>query len=161
MTEVTFQKFVECKESHELEQIKEEILNGGYRSLYRFIGEFREAIKTYDDKDKDLMEHAVEKARQVFPNPGSISPSWQNIWGDFSQICKIKNEVFSQIPEQTRDGEWQVLMDNPYTHQDVVCYPGLSFLEATYLYSYFRISLNKNEVIRIQKVQTLISDHGD
>lgn len=161
MSENTFQTFVETEDLHELDQLQKRLLDGGYRSLYLFIREFRELLKSYEDEDAQKIELLIQKARKLLPDPGAISPSWQNVWEEFSQICQIKNKLFNQIPVHTRDGEWQVIMDNPFTNQDVVCYPGLTFLEAAYLYSYFRTSLNKHEIIRLQKIETLISEHGD
>ena len=51
-------------------------------------------------------------------------------------------------------------MDNPYTNENIVCYPGLSFIEAAYLYSYFMVNLAKNEYIRLQKVVNLLISSG-
>ena len=68
--------------------------------------------------------------------------------------------VYRKVPPGDREGEWQILMDNPYTNQEVVCYPGLTFDDAANLFAYFRPNLVKNEYLRMQKVSTAITEHG-
>jgi hypothetical protein len=69
--------------------------------------------------------------------------------------------VLSCIPAEDRAGEWQVLIDNPYVPQQVVCYPALTFLDAAYMYGYFQRELKPHECLRLQKVTHLLIKNGD
>jgi hypothetical protein len=64
------------------------------------------------------------------------------------------------VPPDQRGGEWQVILDNPHTIQEIVCHPGLTFDDAAYLFSYFRPGLERNEYIRLQKIQNMIVQVG-
>lgn len=161
MSESAFHQYMQA-ESEELEQTySEQIVQGGYFSFFRFIEDFRTELKTYGDDGIATIRRKLSRARELFPEPQRFSPSWSSIWDEFEVILSSKNGVLSAIPPTGRNGEWQVLLDNPYSHQQVVCYPGLSFLEAAYLYGYFQRELKPNEVLRLQKVSELISVNGD
>lgn len=75
-------------------------------------------------------------------------------------MIATKIQVLQTIHKEDRDGEWQVIIDNPFAIQEVVCYPALNFLDAAYLYAYFRPDLEKNEYLRLQKIQTLVMEFG-
>ncbi|MNR53601.1 hypothetical protein D3C85_1736400 [compost metagenome] len=89
-----------------------------------------------------------------------FSPSWETIWPEIELTIAAKRNIYTNIPHADRAGEWQVIMDNPLVVQEVVCYPGLSFEDAAYLYAYFRPQLEKSEYIRLQKIQTVIQEIG-
>jgi hypothetical protein len=107
------------------------------------------------------VREALSKARRILPQPGRLSPSWEHLWEQMERWLADKEEVLRQVPREARDGEWQIVMDNPYSHDAVVCYPGLPFIEAAFLYAYFRAGLKKNEYIRLQKVVNLIMTYGE
>ncbi len=160
MSESAFLHYMRT-ESEELEQTySERIAQEGYFSFYRFIEDFRTELKTYGDDRIATIGRKLSRARELFPEPQRFSPSWNAVWDEFELIFVIKNDVLAAIPLTGRDGEWQILLDNPYSHQQVVCYPGLSFLEAAYLYGYFQRELKPNEVLRLQKVSNLLSVNG-
>ena len=144
----------------QLKQLSQELLQGGYSAVFRFVEQFRERIKTFGDEEIEKMQQLITKGETFLPEPGAVSPSWQDLWEHFRLVTDYKINALKTIPASERDGEWQVLLDNPYTHQDIVCYPGLTFAEAAYLYGYFRSDLKKNEYIRMQKVQNLIMEFG-
>lgn len=160
LTTNLFDRFAETSDEHELSAIREQLEAGGYSDFYRFLEHFRERLKRYGDEEAEQIRDLIQKARETFPNPGSISPSWQDIWGEFACIHEHKTQVLKKIPASEREGEWQILIDNPYTNREIACYPGLSFEEAAYLYGYFHHDLNQNEYIRLQKIQTVIMDYG-
>jgi len=149
-------------EPEELEQTYSEMIDrDGYFSFYRFIEDFREGLKTYSDGDIPLYRRKLSRARELFPQPQRHSPSWSAVWDEFERIFSVKNDVLAGIPLANRNGEWQILIDNPYSHQPVVCYPSLPFLEAAYLYGYFNQELKPNEILRLQKITDLLSATGD
>ncbi len=152
-----FQKFEEAETESELRAIAASIEGAGYAQFSAFLYEFKERIKGFDDEQLEPMRRSIRKAERMIPRPGEISPSWRYIWDELYRMVQYKSEVFGAIPPHRRDGEWQVLLDNPFTHTEIVCYPGLSYLEGAYLYAYFRLDLKKNEYIRLQKIETVIT----
>jgi hypothetical protein len=138
----------------------DELRLGGFSAVRVFLEEFRAFLKEYDEPQQEEAERLIGRARAALPEPGRISPAWAEIWDEFEAIVAFKKDVFNRISPDSRDGEWQVLLDNPYTNNPIAVYPGLSFLEATYLYAYFRSDLVPNEVIRMQRIQTVLSDSG-
>ena len=155
-----FDQFRRAESSEQCEAVCAHIRQGGFSVFREFLEEFQEMLKRYEDADKQSVGELLSRARRRFPDPGRISPAWQTVWDDFEEIVKYKNIALETVPPAERAGEWQIVLDNPYVHQQVVCYPGLSFIEAAYLYGYFHPGLQKNEYIRLQKIQTLLYDHG-
>ncbi|MFC4777745.1 hypothetical protein ACFO9Q_13185 [Paenibacillus sp. GCM10023252] len=135
-----------------------ELRAGGFSEVRRFLEDFRTFLRAYEDEGMEQAAGLLSLARQVLPDPGKISPSWKDIWQEFETIISVKNSTLRELEAGavSRDGEWQVLLDNPYTHQDIVVYPALSFLEAVYLFAYFRHGLAPNEYIRLQKINNII-----
>ncbi|MFD0695115.1 hypothetical protein ACFQZT_13485 [Paenibacillus sp. GCM10027628] len=136
------------------------LLQEGYSGFRRLLDGFTEAVKSAMDTDIAGIEQAVAKASRMFPEPVIFSPSWERIWQELGDTAAYKRSVLEQVPPHDRNGEWQVILDNPGAIQEVVCYPGLQFNDAAYLYAYFRPQLEKAEYIRLQKIQTLIEDKG-
>jgi len=160
MPQSVFEQYMLAK-SEEVEQtLSSRLEREGYSAFYSWLEDFRNGLKTYADEDVPLYRRKLARARASFPSPGSFSPSWTAVWDEFDRIFEIKNETLAAIPPDKRDGEWQILLDNPYSHQQVVCYPGLGFLEAAYLYGYFRLELKPNEVLRLQKISELLTASG-
>jgi len=151
-TDLSFRRFRELDGDAELRAFREGMERAGYSAFFAFVSDFREAIKRYTDEEAAAMAALIERARALFPVPGRFSPAWENVWTELERICAAKNEALAAIPPAARDGEWQVLIDNPYVSQPVVCYPGLSFLDAVYLFGYFRQDLAPNERLRLQRV---------
>ncbi|XEC92536.1 hypothetical protein AB6A23_14105 [Paenibacillus tarimensis] len=137
-----------------------ELCKEGFTAVRRFLDDFRTYLRSYEDHQSEEASRLVARGRAALPEPKRISPSWADIWEEYAGIVKVKNSVLHQIPAGRRDGEWQVLLDNPYTNQNIVVYPAMTFLESAYLYAYFRIGLTENEYIRLQKVDTVISESG-
>ena len=124
----------------------------GYSAFFAFVEDFRNVLKSYDEIDRDAVGLIIRRSRDDFPEPGRFSPSWAHIWDEFDNLYAAKNSVMDDIPASARDGEWQVLIDNPYLSHQVVCYPALAFVDAAYTYAYFQKDLKPNEILRLQKV---------
>lgn len=134
---------------------------GGFASVRRFLDEFRTYLQRYDEPEQEEAERLLTLGRAALPEPGRTSPSWAQIWEEYAGIAAYKREVFERIAPTQREGEWQVLLDNPYTNGQIAVYPAMTFLEAAYMYAYFRTGLEKNEIIRMQRIETVLIDSGD
>ncbi len=155
-----FDSFIKAATDQELRDIQANMHEEGYSAFYRFLESFTEKIKCFQDEDAEDIARLLEKAKQWFPTPVVFSPSWEKVWEELEETIACKAKALQSIPAGERDGEWQIILDNPYAIQDVVCYPGLSFDEAAYLYGYFHPQLVKNEYVKLQKIQTVIMDFG-
>jgi hypothetical protein len=155
-----FEQFVHAETEQELLAIQQRINEEGYSGFRPFLDDFIARIRSFLDDETKEIESLIERAKTLFPAPGTFSPSWERIWDELEQTVAYKRKVLETVPVEERDGEWQIIMDNPYVIQDVVCYPGLPFLEAAYMYGYFRPGLEKNEYLRLQKVRTVFMEFG-
>jgi hypothetical protein len=155
-----FERFSAADTAEEQARVCEAVQAQRYPAFYPIVEGFHALLKSFDDEDIARVEKLLRRGRELFPEPAAFSPSWELLWKELEQTAAYKKEALASIPNGDRNGEWQVLMDNPYTHQDVACYPALSFMEAVYLYGYFRQKLEKNEYVRLQKIQTLIMNNG-
>jgi hypothetical protein len=160
MSELTFHHYMQITQQEPEQTFRSSMEASGYFSFYRFVEDFRNGLKIYSNSDIASYRKYLERARRIFPTPGQFSPSWNSLWEEFDLIFASKNEVLTSIPSSAREGEWQVLIDNPHTHQPVVCYPSLAFLEAAYMYGYFQRDLKPHECLRLQKVTELMLTHG-
>lgn len=134
--------------------------SGGFAAVRRFLDDFRSFLQQYADADSKAAERILELARLVLPEPGRISPSWQDIWTHYGHIIAGKNQVLACIDGKERPGEWQVLLDNPFSNDGIAVYPALTFLDASYLFAYFSADLTQHEYVRLQKVATVLTIAG-
>jgi hypothetical protein len=155
------QRVEEAKSEEEYEGIRKTIQEEGYAGFHELLDGIYEQLKLYDEGDSQAVRDLLDKAKRIVPNPVEFSPSWERIWEKLDRFVRNKQQVFAKISPEQRDGEWQIVMDNPFTNDQVVCYPSLSFLEAVYLYAYFRDDLQKNEYLRIQKIVSLYEATGE
>lgn len=160
-SEPLFIKFDTAATAREYEELREETGRRGYAYFSDFLEALRETLKQAEEKDLPEARKLLAKAREVFPEPGTYSPAWVLAWNEMESLIDCKQEAMERIPPGERGGEWQIVMDNPYTNEPVVCYPALSFLEAAYLYGYFKPGLKRNEYIRMQKIQSLLEYRGE
>lgn len=144
----------------QLEQWQSSISDGGYSAFHMLLEGYKKRLKTMRDEEVPSFRSWLDKAARLFPEPGLFSPSWIHIWEELQQMTEIKQRILQAVPVRERDGEWQLILDNPLTIQEVVCHPGLTFDEAAYLYCYFRPGLQRNEYIRLQKIQHVLTDAG-
>lgn len=154
-----FERFVSAKPDS-FPELEQAFRQGGYSAFNELLEGLREKLMTADEERMEELKALIAKGQAVVPDPGAISPSWERIWEDFSCYAAVKEEALQAVKPHDRDGEWQVVMDNPFTNDGIACYPGMSFVEAAYLYAYFRKDLKKAEYLRLQKVMTLILAEG-
>jgi hypothetical protein len=158
-TNVGFERFAQAGPD-EYGALREEYKQGGYSLFKELLEGLRNHLMQCAEEGIEEVRAMVAKGREIVPDPGAISPSWEHVWEDYESYIHHKNEALAAVAKQDRDGEWQIVMDNPFTNEGIACYPGLSFVEAAYLYAYFRKDLKKNEYIRLQKVTSLILTEG-
>lgn len=145
----------------DIETLKQEYKAGGYSMFNELLEGLKSLLTMADEEQMIQVKELVLKGKLVIPDPGAISPSWERIWEDYEKYIVRKMDALSAVKPELRGGEWQIVMDNPYTNEGIACYPSLSFVEAAYLYAYFRKDLKKNEYLRLQKIVNLLSTEGD
>lgn len=148
----SFQFFEQATDAGEKAALKTFMDEGNYSHFSVIVNQMRERIRHADEQQLDKLSGLIDKGEQIFPEPEKYSPSWDGLWQDYRTLVDYKASVLRSVPEQDRDGEWQVLMDNPFTTEGIVCYTSLGFLEAAYMFAYFRQGLQKTEHLRLQKV---------
>jgi len=156
-----FKQFLEAETEQQTAELQETMNKAGYSLFYDFLDSFKKHIHLFRDEEAEQMKALVAKARKILPNPGAISPSWTYIWDKLDNMINYKVRVLLAVAPDDRNGDWQVLIDNPSTNREVACYPGLTFYDAAYVYAQFRPELEKNEYIRMQKIQTHITEFGE
>lgn len=156
-----FTRWEQAGTRKELQAVEDEIKQNRYGKFRQLLEGLETRIKHYVDDEGELrVRQLLRKAQHDFPQPGQFSPSWTHIWQELDKRVMYKSKALAAFPPEGREGEWQIILDNPYTNQEIVCYPALSFLDAAYLYGWFRPTLQQNEYIRMQKIQTLLTDQG-
>jgi hypothetical protein len=139
---------------------KQRVRQEGYSAFREYLMELEVSIRQYEDANDVSIPLLLRDARNTFPQPGIYSPSWQDAWSDFEWIVEGKNDVLNRVSPDQRDGEWQLLIDNPFSHEGVSCHPGLTFMDAAFLYGKMLIDLKENEVLRLQKIEDAIVRHA-
>lgn len=160
MKSTVFDQFLDAGSEQQLGELRAQIKIEGYSGFYSFLENVKKKIKSFGDEEADSMRELLNRAIDIVPNPGALSPSWTYIWDRLDRMIQCKIALLQAVPPQDRDGEWQVLIDNPFMNREVACYPALSFMEASYIYAQFRPELENNEYIRLQKIQTHITESG-
>ncbi len=156
-----FERFRLADSEQTREALKLDVERVGYYAYFELLEHFRKWLRQYEDHEIEECSRLIQLGRELFPEIIRLSPSWQRIWDELEELAGHKNRVLQQTAASDREGEWQIVMDNPYTNQNVACYPSLSFLEAAYLFGYFRPGLEKNEYIRLQKIHNAVVEYGD
>jgi hypothetical protein len=160
MTDLCFEAYRRLRSPGERTAFRAAMHTKGYFAFYGFVEDFRGWLKSYADEDIGETDNLLSRAREDFPQPERFSPSWGRLWEEFEGICRAKNEVLAAVPFPAREGEWQVLIDNPFLPQQVVCYPALAFGDAAYMFAYFQKDLKPNEILRFQRVTHLLTKSG-
>jgi hypothetical protein len=156
-----FEQFEQATTNEEYNELRTMFEQGGYSLFSQLLGGIKEHLMTCDESTLEQAKQLIDKGRAIVPQPVIISPSWEKVWGEYEQLIYHKGEALRSIPLSERNGEWQIIMDNPFTNEGISCYPALSFDDAAYLYAYFRKDLRKNEYIRLQKIVNVIMSHGE
>lgn len=153
-------KLAQASEPAELKKLGQALAEGGYSPFHELLEGLKLRLAASAEDGLDEVKELIRKGRLAVPEPGLISPAWEKVWDDQELLVKYKEEALQAVPADSRDGEWQIVMDNPFTNDGIACYPGLSFVEAAYLYAYFRKDLKKTEYLRLQKVVNLLKVEG-
>lgn len=158
------QFYTAFKISHSQEDKQElvlEIQAKGYALINEWLKRLEKEIQLADADQLNQMETDIRTAQELLPNPEKFSPLWENTWKDLKAILSIKKNVFQEIPESERIGEWQILFDNPFSTEGTVVHIKLSFPLAAYHYAKYRNGLHKHEYVSIQKVHRFMTEHGE
>lgn len=158
--EQIWEALLQAETDADKEALRAELISGGYSVFYRLLDAFRKRIEHFGDGEADSVLAMIDKGREVVPDPAKISPAWDGIWTKLERMVSFKQRALDTIPPEKRDGEWQVLIDNPYENRETACYPGLTFMEAVFIYAKFRPELMNNEYVRLQKVDTHLTEFG-
>jgi hypothetical protein len=156
-----FEQFVQASTEEEYKELRSLLEQGGYSLFSQLLAGLKDYLLICEEALLEQAKQLVDKGKDLIPNPVILSPSWERIWADMDRLIYYKGEALRSVPSEERDGEWQIIMDNPYTNEGISCYPSLSFKEAAYLYGYFRKDLKKNEYIRLQKITNLLMSQGE
>lgn len=154
------EKLAEAAEPAELTELGRAFNGAGYSLFHELIDNLKFKLAASDESGVKEVKELLRKGRIAIPEPGAISPSWKYVWDEYDQIVRYKEEALRAVPADNRSGEWQIVMDNPLSNEGIACYPTLSFVEAAYLYGYFRKDLKKNEYLRLQKIVNLLIVEG-
>jgi hypothetical protein len=161
MNGAIFKQFQLAATMEEYNELRTLFEHGGYSLFSQLLEGLKEYLVTCDETMIEQAQLLIAKGREIVPQPSVISPSWEKVWGEMDRLIFHKSEALRSIPLADREGEWQVIMDNPYTNEGITCYPALTFSDAAYLYAYFRKDLRKNEYIRLQKIINVVMSHGE
>jgi hypothetical protein len=156
-----FEQFDEASLVEEYHELRTRFEQGGYSLFSQLLTSLKEHLMICDEQGLEQATKLIEKGKVIIPQPVIISPSWEKVWSEMEKLIYYKGEALRSIPRSERTGEWQIIMDNPYTNEGISCYPALTFDEAAYLYGYFRKDLRKNEYIRMQKIVNVIMANGE
>lgn len=157
---VWFNRFIQISDDTEKNQFRENMTEAGFSAVNQWLRSFYDHVKNMDEQGFKSMREWLELGKEVLPELGQFSPSWQNTWQELFDLYQIKTEAYASIPDEQRDGEWQVLFDNPFSTDGIVCHSNKTFAEATYLFAKYRLTLKKAEYVKLQKVVTSMVQKG-
>ncbi|MEB3104026.1 hypothetical protein [Ferviditalea candida] len=153
-------KLEQARTDAEYADLRKLFAEGGYSLFSRFVELLRNELKQFEEMQAEKVQEMLRKGRLAVPEPGSISPAWSSIWEELERTAAYKMEALRAIAPEDRKGEWQIIIDNPFSHEPIICHPGLTFSEASYYYGYFRLNLQKNEFIRLQRIVSMLTTSG-
>lgn len=159
-TDTLLAKLEQVQNDAEYAELRKLFAEGGYSLFSRFVELLRNELKKSEELQMEQVQEIIRKGRLALPEPGFISPAWSSIWDDLERTAACKMEALRAIGPEERTGEWQIIIDNPYSHEPIICHPGLTFPEAAYYYGFFRLSLQKNEFIRLQRIENMLTSSG-
>ena len=161
MNKTIFIQFQEATTIKAYDELRNMFENGGYSLFSQLLEGLKVHLVDCDETSLEQAKQLITKGRAIVPQPFVISPSWEKVWDEMERLIFHKGEALRSIPLSERAGEWQIIMDNPFTNEGISCYPALSFADAAYLYGYFRKDLRKNEYIRLQKIINVVVSQGE
>ncbi len=155
-----FEHLTKINTDEEKNDFKKNILDEGFSAINDLINGFKEKLKLMDEDEFKLVKTWLELIKELLPDVTNISPAWDRIWEHLLHIYSIKVNLYHQVSKENRDGEWQVLFDNPLSTDEIVCHPKKTFQEATYIMAKYQQYLKKAEYVRLQKMITYITEEG-
>lgn len=145
----------------EKQELVKEIEAQGYALMNEWIKRLDIDLQLADEGHLDQIGKELLTAQELWPNPEKFSPLWDNKWEDLLSILAIKKQVYQEVPASEREGEWQILFDNPFSTEGTVIHVKLSFPTAAYQYAKYRHGLHKHEYVTIQKAHRYITEYGE
>ncbi len=156
-----FESFIRISSPSEELAFKDSIEDVGFSAVNQWIHSLHNTLKKMDEKEFVQVKQWLELGKGLLPNLKSFSPSWEETWNDLFHIYHLKVDFYSKISMEERNGEWQVLYDNHFSTDGIVCHSNNSFAEATYLAAKYQLHLKKAEYVKLQKVVTSIVSKGN
>ncbi len=141
----------------EVKNFTSQRFSGVHELIFRIKNEMRHA----EEEEMEELKELLRDLQREIPEPGQFSPSWEKIWDELNEEWSTKMKVYRNVDPHERDGEWQVIFNNPYSTEGVVCHTDLSFSEAAYLYAHFRRLSSRHEMIKLQKAFTVLREVGE
>ncbi|MFV9510038.1 hypothetical protein [Tepidibacillus sp. LV47] len=155
-----FEDFKSLMTEEDRQDFKKAVEQAGFAAFNELNRSFYDELKKLEENGFETMEEWIELGRKLFPDLTQFSPSWEFFWDEISQIYQNKKEFYQLVPKEERNGEWQVLFDNPFSTDGIVCHTGKNFAEATYLAAKYQLSMKKAEILKLQKVSQTIIKRG-
>ncbi|TCS84460.1 hypothetical protein [Tepidibacillus fermentans] len=155
-----FDDFKKLTTKEEKKVYKQTVEQGGFAVFNELIRSFHEELKKLDENGFEQMQDWIELGKELFPELYRFSPTWEYFWDEITQLYQNKQEFYQIVPKEERDGEWQVLFDNPFSTEGIVCHTDKNFAEATYLAAKYQLSMKKAEILKLQKVSNTIIKRG-
>ncbi|MBO8171186.1 MAG: hypothetical protein H0Z33_04745 [Bacillaceae bacterium] len=133
----------------------------GFSGVRSLIYRLKQELEDVDEPDFAWMDRQLEKGRKWIPDPETYSPSWKGIWDVMEQEFTLKKKAYDRVPPADREGEWQIVINNPFSTEGVICHTDLTFPRAAYLFGHFRRNLHRHELIKFQKAMTVFRETGE
>lgn len=155
-----FRSFINISSDAEKVAFKKEIEGTGFSALNQFINSLYDKVKNMDEKEFKEVKNWLELSKELLPDLSLYSPAWQDTWKELFYLYDTKVEIYSAVSNEERKGEWQVLFDNPFSTEQIVCHTNKTFTDAAYLTAKYQFKLRRAEYIKLQKVISVITKKG-
>lgn len=156
-----FEEFIKLDTPDKKAEFLDKLLANAYTNLRNLTDQLTESIRKAEEADFPVIAGWIQQARHLIPDPHQISPYYQSVWDKLLKVLTYKQEAFMSFAQDHRDGEWQIVFNNPNTHDELLCIPSLTFTEACYMFAKYRTDLKQNEILRLQKVTDHLTTTGD
>jgi len=155
-----FERFIHLSDESDKLDFKQSIEKAGFSAINQWIHSLYDHVKKMDEPEFNQVKRWLECGKELFPDLAVYSPSWANTWKELFEIHRRKADYYFTVSSDQRDGEWQVLYDNPFATDGIVCHTNKTFPEATYLAAKYQLGLKRAEYVKLQKVLTSLVHRG-
>jgi len=155
-----FDEFKNVTTDDEKKSFQQAVEQSGFSAMNEMTRSFHTELKKMDRQGFESMKDWIELGKELFPDLIRFSPTWEYFWKEVTQLYQYKVEYYELVSEEEQEGEWQVLFDNPFSTEGIVCNPNKNFAEATYLAAKYQLSFKKAEILKLQKVAHTIIKNG-